>query len=279
MMVLVGCASTESPLSAYSDTVLVDALEPAVSAVAPGVGSVSGGDIITITGVSLDAVTEVRFGEELATDVTVVSSTELSVVAPRAFEYQPGTAAVEVVAGTETVPTDAAFAYVWEVKTPVDRQLSYAFRHWDRPDYNLAEYGTFNPVGGDCANFVAQTLIERGWEMTDSWHNRNAGEEWTGAWIHVPTFDNWLRKNKDELGVRELSIDERDLVKVGDIVMFDWNINNSLDHTQIVSDVQVVDGKTVIKMIGHNTDSDWRDFDTTITEDHPGALAYFWSVS
>lgn len=43
--------------------------------------------------------------------------------------------------------------------------------------------------------------------MTDSWHNRNAGAEWTGSWILVESFD------------------------------------------------------------------------TTITEDHPGANAYFWSLS
>jgi hypothetical protein len=276
---ITGCAGAESPLAAYSDTVLVDAPTPVVESLEPALGSVSGGDTVSITGVSLDGVTEVNFGDIPATDVTVVSATMVTVVAPRAFEYQQGTATVEVIAGAEPVPSEAALAFEWKLVTPVDKQMSYAFQHWDRPNYNLATYSTFNPVGGDCANFVSQTLIERGWTMTDAWHNRNAGAQWTGSWILVESFDAWLRSHKDSLGITELSIEQRDQVKVGDIVMFDWNLNNTLDHTQIVSDVQVVDGKTIIKMAGHNTDSDWRDFDKTITKDHPGAVAYFWSIS
>lgn len=278
-MLLAGCAGAASPLAAFSGTVLVEAPTPEVSALSPATGSLSGGDTVTITGLSLDTVTAVTFGSEPATDLTVVSPTELTVVAPRAAEYQKGIALVEVFVDDEPVQATSELSFEWTTVTPVDKQLEYAFKHWDRPNYNLANFGTFNPVGGDCVNFVSQTLLARGWEMTEAWHNRNGGAEWTGAWIHVPTFDNWLRANKDALGVTELTIEQRDQVKVGDIVMFDWNLNNSLDHTQIVSDVQVVDGKTIIKMVGHNTDSDWRDLDKTITVDHPGGYVFFWSVN
>ena len=278
-LLFAGCAGAPSPLEAYSDTVLVEAPTPEIAAMSPVTGSVSGGDVVTITGVSLDTVTAVTFGGEPATDVTVVSATELAVVAPRATNYQQATASVELLADGEPVRAASELTFTWTSVTPVDKQLEYAFQHWDRPNYNLASFGTFNPVGGDCVNFVSQTLLARGWEMTDAWHNRNSGTEWTGAWIHVPTFDTWLRANQESLGVRELTIEQRDQVKVGDIVMFDWNLNNSLDHTQIVSDVEVVDGKTIIKMVGHNTDSNWRDLDATITVDHPGGYVFFWSVS
>jgi hypothetical protein len=277
-LLISGCVGPTSPLEDYSNTVLIEALAPSVASAGPATGSVSGGDTITITGVSLDTVTEVTFGGQQATAVTVVSATELAVVVPRAAEYQVGTAPITVLVDGEPLPTETDLLFEWQLLSPVDRQLSYAFQHWDRPDYNLAGYGTFNPVGGDCANFVNQTLIARGWEMTTTWHNRNAGAQWTSSWILVQALDNWLRTNATTLGIQELSIEQRDQVKIGDIVMFDWNLNNTLDHTQIVSDVEVVDGKTVIKMVGHNTDSDWRDFDDTITVDHPGAEAYFWSV-
>ena len=68
-------------------------------------------------------------------------------------------------------------------------------------------------------------------------------------------------------------------IKVGDIVMFDWNDNNSLDHVQIVSAVENVNGQIKIKMVGHNEDSDYRDLDEAITVDHPGGIGHFWSLS
>jgi hypothetical protein len=61
--------------------------------------------------------------------------------------------------------------------------------------------------------------------------------------------------------------------------MFDWNSNDSLDHVQIVSAVQNVNGKISIKMVGHNEDSDYRDLDEAITVDHPGGGGHFWSFS
>ena len=92
-------------------------------------------------------------------------------------------------------------------------------------------------------------------------------------------MDNYFRSTPS-LGLHEDPLDQRAKIKVGDIVMFDCNNNNnSLDHVQIVSQVLHVNGKIVIKMVGHNTDSDYRDLDTTITVDHAGAGGHFWSFS
>ncbi|WP_207455745.1 amidase domain-containing protein [Herbiconiux sp. SYSU D00978] len=284
-VLLAGCTSTNTPAPVAESTApsaspsAEAAPAPVAEAVTPAAGSVSGGDTITITGAGLTDVTAVSIGGIAATDVVAVSDAEVTAKVPRAAEYQPSAATVEVWAGEELVSSAAPLGYEWQVLTPVDRQLSYAFKHWARENYNLAEFGTMNPIGGDCVNFVSQTLLQRGWEMTDDWYNRNAGADWTGAWIHVPTFDNWLRANQERLGVTELSLEQRDQVKVGDIVMFDWNLNDSLDHTQIVSDViHNADGTVSIKMIGHNLDTNWRDLDETITVDHPGGYAFFWSV-
>jgi hypothetical protein len=182
---------------------------------------------------------------------------------------------IELISEQGPVALDSDLTYTYEARTGVDRQLEYAFRHWE--DYNLAEFGTFNPVGGDCVNFVSQTLVARGWEMTNSWHNYDGGARWTGPWIHVPTFDRWLRSNP-QYGAVQLTFDQRDQVKVGDLVVFDWNDNNSLDHIQVVSAIDTVDGVIEIKMVGHNRDTDFRDLDDTLTIDHPGGIGYFWSL-
>jgi hypothetical protein len=43
--------------------------------------------------------------------------------------------------------------------------------------------------------------------------------------------------------------------------------------------VNNVNGKITIEMAGHNTDTDYRDLDHTITVEHPGATGHFWSLS
>ena len=249
---------------------------PAVTSIAPAELSVGGGTAVTIDGTGLADATAVTFNGTAGTEFAVESDSRITVIAPRTADYQPAAADIQVLVGEESVPAAAAASVNYTVQSPVDRQLSYALTHWN--NYNLAAYGDMNPIGGDCVNFVSQTLIERGWEMTDDWHNTAGGAEWTSAWIHVPTFDRWLTANAGRLGITPLTIKQRDQVKVGDIVMFDWNLNDSLDHTQIVSAIEVVDGEQRILMAGHNLDHNFRDFDNTITVDHPGAYASFWSV-
>jgi hypothetical protein len=146
--------------------------------------------------------------------------------------------------------------------------------HWK--DYNLAEYGTMNPIGGDCANYVSQTLIARGWQQRDDWYNRSAGAEHTATWTYCPTMDPWLTTNAAEFGLTRRSLDERDKVKVGDIVFYDWNDNDSPDHTTIVSEVFTEpDGTVRIKSASHNQDGPYRDLDEMITVQHPGGTAWF----
>jgi hypothetical protein len=228
---------------------------PAVASVEPAALSVSGGQTVTLAGTGLAAATAVMFAGTPGTDLKVAGDGSVTVVAPRSADYEDRAADIQVMAGDAALTTATA---AYAAQTPVDRQLQYALAHWDA--YNLEEYGDFNPSGGDCVNFVSQTLIQRGWEMTTEWHNRGGGSDWTYAWIHVPTFD-------------------RDRLKVGDIVIFDWNRNASGDHTQIVSAIEPKAGGNVVKMVGHNLDNDYRDLDETITTEHPGAEVHFWSVS
>ncbi len=246
----------------------------AVSALSAVAGSLTGGEEQIISGSGLEAVTEIRIGSSPVTEF-VATDTTLTFAMPRSERYVPGAVPVELVAPQSSIETPGALTYTYETRTAVDRQLEYALRYWK--DYNLAEWGDFNPVGGDCMNFASQSLIQRGWEMTPEWHNYDAGSDYTSPWIFVPSFDAWLRDNP-QLGAVELGFDERDQAKVGDLAVFDWNGNGALDHIQVVSSVEQVDGKTVVKMVGHNLDSDFRDLDTTITVDHPGATGYFWSL-
>ncbi|MGV8911637.1 MAG: amidase domain-containing protein [Rhodoglobus sp.] len=261
--------------SDQEETAAVVPATPEVQSVSALIGSLTGGESITITGTALGSVTEVTFGDIPATDVTVTDDENLTVTVPASLDFQPAIVPVAVMADAQPVATSTALEYTYEASTPVDNQMQYLLAHWQ--EYNIAEYGNLNPVGGDCANFASQSLLMRGWAMTDSWFNHGAGANWSGAWGYVPTMENWLLSNP-QLGATQLSFDQRDQAKVGDLVVFDWNDNNYLDHIQVVSSVSTVDGVTTVKMVGHNLDTNYRDLDETITVDHPGATGHFWSI-
>ena len=275
-VILSGCAPSSPATAPTSENAPAVATKGAVTELSPASGSLVSGGTVTLTGEHLADVTRVTFDGVGATDVTVVSDTQVTAVVPVAPEYATVVQQVNVYAGNDLVEADAPLTYSRESVTPVDAQLQYAFAHWSTDTYNLASYGEFNSVGGDCMNFVSQTLIARGIPMTAGW-SFTSPTKYTGSWIYTPSFENYLLASP-QLGFTRLTVDQRDQAAVGDIVVFDWNNNDSADHIQIISDIRVVDGKQQILMVGHNLDSNWRDFDTTITVDHPGALAWFWKV-
>ena len=245
-----------------------------VSALSSTAGSLVAGETVVLSGTGLSEVTGVRFGD---TDASVVSVADdaVEVVVPHAPDYTAGEVAVTALAGDAVVVSAEPLAYVYETRTDVDRQLEYALAHWD--DYNTAEYGDYNPLGGDCMNFASQTLVARGWQQTADWYND--GSSATTTWTYVPSFETWIADNAAALGATRLELDQRDQVKVGDLVMFDWNGTGTLDHIQVVSEVvHGEDGSVSIRMVGHNIDSDYRDLDEALTVDHPGGTAYFWSL-
>ena len=159
-------------------------------------------------------------------------------------------------------------------ESAVDRQMNYLFAHWN--NYNTSRYGDFNAWGGDCQNFVSQSLVARGWTMTPEWYNDWPHNSWSAAWVHVPSFNSWM--NRHPYGAMPVQFNNRSAIKVGDLVVFDWENDGSLDHIQVVSRVTVVNGEIKIAMIGHNTDSDFRDLDTTINVTYPNSVGWFWSI-
>ncbi len=255
----------------------VSAPPPQVSQLSATEGSLTGGETITITGSNLGSVDRVTFGGQDAPSVTVVDSGTVSVVVPHSYTYTEGPVPVEVFSSAQpsAAPTDEVLEYTYRTLTAVDRQLQYAFAHWN--NYNLAEYGDFTPWGGDCMDFVSQTLVARGWATTPDWFN-DAQQEWANAFVDVPSFDAWLSSHP-EYGAVRLDGSQRAKLKIGDIVMFDWNDDGSLDHAQIVSGIQMINGKLHIYLVGHDIDTNYRDLDQALaTEGDPNAKVYFWSL-
>lgn len=236
------------------------------------VGSLSGGAELTLTGASLSAVSDVRFGTAEA-QIVERSNGALTVRVPHADDWAAGEVAVII---EHDGGSRQAGSWTYRVETPVDRQLEYAFRHWD--DYNTVAFGDFNAWGGDCMNFVSQTLLARGWAFTEDWYNL-AQEDWSDAFVHVPSFDAWLAAHPEYGAVRHTVDEGRELAKPGDVVVFDWDGDGSLDHAQVVSSIHGEGAETRIAMVGHNRDTTYRDLDGALFEQGTHrAQAWIWSI-
>lgn len=226
---------------------------------------------MTLTGRGLDAVGGVRFGTEAGV-LQEKTATSLTVTVPPAHDYQPGEVPVTLDAAAGQVGLGS---YTYAARSPVGRQMAYALKYWKQ--YNTGRYGNLNSVGGDCANFVSQTLVARGWAMNDLWHDIDAGDRWTPAWGYVPAMDDYFRTHGAALGLERLDDTERARVALGDIGVFDWERDGDRDHVEVVDRItRDADGSIDIAFASHNLDFAYRDLDETITKEHPGATMHFW---
>lgn len=275
-----GYAGTPSSVGrATSGSVTQEAasVSPSVSSVSPARASVVG-QKVTITGTGLQDVGSVAFG---SMSVHVISATPGKIVAqaPAAADYQPATVGLKLISRAGKTLAVKPRALEYTAPGGVAAQLEYALAHWQ--NYNTAEYGDLNPDGGDCANFVSQTLIARGWTMNDDWYNNDAGEDWSSAWGYVPDMDDYFADNAASLGLEKLGFSQADRAKValGDIAVFDWDGDGTPDHVEIVDRITKVNGQYKIELASHNDDYAFRDLDETITTEHPGATGHFWHLT
>jgi hypothetical protein len=185
----------------------------------------------------------------------------------------PPTAAATPDAAAEPRNTPAATAEPVPVDPAVQAQLDYALAHWN--EYNTDQYGVI--TGTDCVNFTSQALIERGWTMDDAWYASGTGSDFdfSSPWVSSTAFMNYVA---DTGRATALTDDQRDQVRLGDVVQFDWDNSGDRDHTAIVSRIEGTGDDIEIFYVGHTDDTDYRSVDVAITENHPGGTAYYWSI-
>lgn len=231
--------------------------------------------MVTIKGTNLSKIKGVNFGTSPGTALTMVSDSELTITAPASIDYAAAAVPVQILDATGAA-TDVVQQFTYAAVTPVDKQMLYAFTYWQ--NYNTAAWGVF--TDNDCGNFVNQTLVARGWVQSSAWYSDYATTGgYSLSWVRgTPMFD-YLSAHPN---VTHYTVDQRQQVKVGDVVMFDWDPqnNNGVDHTMVVSQVVPgADGHIAIKCVGHTIDAQYRDLDNAITVEHPGATAHFFCIT
>lgn len=158
----------------------------------------------------------------------------------------------------------------------MQRQVDYILKYWQVWSPNYAFMSKT-----DCVNFTSQSLIERGWVMdSEWWYNPQPTAErgrWSSPWISSTAFRNYLRNHPEK--AIPLTDQQRDQVRIGDIVQFDWDNSGDRDHTGIVTKVAYFpDGSIEIFYGGHTDNTNYRSVDWAITVKHPGGTAYYWRV-
>lgn len=283
---LAGCAASEPSTggsAAPSSNTSADAGtgKPTLTKLSSTEGGLSGGTTLTLTGENLKGVTNVHFGTVDAGDITVKNDTTIEVTVPSSFNYVEGQVPVTALIGQ--TPAAGSAEYTYAVKTDVDRQMAYLFKHWN--NYNTAQWGDMNAGGGDCANFTSQGLIARGWKQNPQWNSPGVNvASSTESWRFVPTMDKWLTNDASTLGLTKLTLADRDKLKVGDIGVFLWTGEGRPDHVMTVSSVKKVNGHTEVAFVSHNLDGDYRDLDQLIKDKNaankPGQemQAWFYSI-
>ena len=116
--------------------------------------------------------------------------------------------------------------------------------------------------------------------MTDDWWSAESGDATDSSitWRSSTAFHDWLAQHP-ELAT-ELTMEERDDVRVGDLVQFDWDGSGDRDHTGVITKIETRnDGSLALYYAAHTDDTLMRSVDWATTVLHPGASATFWHLT
>ncbi|MBT2516764.1 amidase domain-containing protein [Streptomyces sp. ISL-90] len=169
-------------------------------------------------------------------------------------------------ASTQSVPHALTLAYT--TNPAIDAQVGYVLTYWS--GYNTAQYTVLSGV--DCANFVSQSLIARGWAMDGEWYYDAGTGAMGGAWGSSTAFRDYVLAHPER--ATELDDSQRSLVKVGDIAQFDWDSSGDRDHTAVVTRVEHTESGTKVWVGGHTKDADFWDVDEALATGG-GSVTYF----
>jgi hypothetical protein len=113
---------------------------------------------------------------------------------------------------------------------------AYAQKYWNH--YNPA-YRQFNGAGGDCTNFISQSLKAGGWKNASGW-----ASDYNHTWWYSPSnpsTQSWSWAGVNEWSWFALSsqrvttLDDVYQLGVGDILQMDFDADGSKDHSMIVT--------------------------------------------
>ncbi|WP_079190861.1 amidase domain-containing protein [Streptomyces acidiscabies] len=142
----------------------------------------------------------------------------------------------------------------------------YAEKYWK--NYNSA-YRKFDGKGGDCTNFISQSLRAGGWKNKSGWY-RNANYWWynssnqTYSWTGVDHWATFAKKSG-----RTSILGNVYNMGIGDILQMDFNRAGGKDHSMIAT--HLANGQPYLTYHSNNT---YRRSMASIVKAYPNATYY-----
>ncbi|WP_406445821.1 amidase domain-containing protein [Streptomyces sp. NBC_01613] len=109
---------------------------------------------------------------------------------------------------------------------------AYAEKYWR--NYNTA-YRRYNGAGGDCTNFLSQSLYAGGWKQVansaedyGTWYSKTSGE--SDTWIGVNEW-SWFTQTAK----RTTALANAYQMDVGDVLQMDFDKDGSKDHSMMTT--------------------------------------------
>ncbi|MET8095139.1 amidase domain-containing protein [Streptomyces sp. NPDC005236] len=141
-------------------------------------------------------------------------------------------AAVDAPRAATTYPAPASPKKLTGGPYDYEAMATYAETYWK--NYNPA-YRSFNSVGGDCTNYLSQSLKAGGWATVAS------SDEDYGTWNYTPSTqtDTWVGVNEwswfTQTAGRSTPLANIYQMDVGDVMQMDFDKDGSKDHSMITS--------------------------------------------
>ncbi|MFC8512014.1 amidase domain-containing protein [Streptomyces sp. NPDC057257] len=109
---------------------------------------------------------------------------------------------------------------------------TYAEKYWK--NYNTA-YRRYNSAGGDCTNYLSQSLYAGGWKQVtnsredyDTWYSVTSGE--SDTWIGVNEWSWFTQTTK-----RTTALANAYQMDIGDVLQMDFDKDGSKDHSMMTT--------------------------------------------
>ena len=109
---------------------------------------------------------------------------------------------------------------------------TYAEKYWK--NYNTA-YRRYNSAGGDCTNYLSQSLYAGGWKQVansaedyGTWYSKTSGE--SDTWIGVNEW-SWFTQTAK----RTTALANAYQMDVGDVLQMDFDKDGSKDHSMMTT--------------------------------------------
>lgn len=132
-----------------------------------------------------------------------------------------------------------------------DSAISYA-KKWALS--RNPRYYNFDPVGGDCTNFVSQCLYAGSNKMNHNFENGwyyNNGYDKSPSWTSVESLFKFLTTNKS-YGPRGNQVSQTE-IQVGDIAQLSFS-GNKFEHSLFILDIVDINNLNKIAIAAHTYD-------------------------